>query len=225
MNQFKRAQVIMLPTEYSNINLYNNMRLIYSKDHSGSSKLNCQHLYIISDDEIKGNDWYVNILYNEIRKCNNKDKYQTELYINNSLEKIRNKKIIATTDTSLLMEDSNKNAGFTVYNLPQPSQQFIEKFIEFYNKGEVITEVLVEYNLFGNGYPIGTERYISNSVLKINPKDNTITIKKLKDNWNREELDFILNSIVNDLCCKSIKKPYNSNECAEFTSRWIEKNL
>lgn len=40
----------------------------------------------------------------------------------------------------------------------------------------------------------------------VNPKDNTITIKKLKDNWNREEVTEILLD-------RGISK------------EWIEKNL
>jgi ketol-acid reductoisomerase len=105
--------------------------------------------------------------------------------------------------------------------LPQPSQQFIEKYIECYNKGKVITDVLVEQGIdkitmactcaeneetfdcvysytdaelnsccqkrFPNG-----EYWNKTFKLKVNPKDNTITIKKLKDSWNREEVINIL---------------------------------
>ena len=70
------------------------------------------------------------------------------------------KEILSSTDTSLgnyIWKQTNKKAK--PYNvqqniettkkvfipLPQPSQQFIEKYIEEYNKGQQITECLVEY--------------------------------------------------------------------------------
>jgi hypothetical protein len=61
--------------------------------------------------------------------------------------------------------------------ISRPSQQFIE-YIEAYNKGEIITDVLVEYHSIINTR--NTERY-QVQTLKMNPRDNTITIKKLKD--------------------------------------------
>ena len=84
------------------------------------------------------------------------------------------KEILSSTDVSL--------------GLPQPSQQFIEKYIEEYNRGNIITDVFVEYeNKFDEyGYDI------IKSILKINPKDNTITIKKVKETYTREELYQIL---------------------------------
>lgn len=89
------------------------------------------------------------------------------------------REVLATTDTSL--------------NLPQPSKQFIEKYIEEYNKGNVITDVLVEYELISN------EEYFGNTVnpdddvpyfdekLKINPKDNSLNICFI-DKWIEENL-------------------------------------
>ena len=85
---------------------------------------------------------------------------------------VLSEKIIATTDISLVKE----------YNLPQPSQQFIQKYIEEYNRGNIITDVLVEYELISN------EEYFLNTInpdddvpyfdenLKINPKNNSLNI-------------------------------------------------
>ena len=100
--------------------------------------------------------------------------------------------------------------------MPKPSQQFIEKYIESYNKGDVITDVLVEYEVdkvtmactctdtitssdCPNSYYDGIDNccrkrfpngeYWNKTIkLKVNPKDNTITIKKLKDSWNKDEI-------------------------------------
>ena len=130
-----------------------------------------QHLYIISDDEIKLFDCVYNNKENIVEQINSKTQLIFVLEENNENQTF--KKIIATTDASLA--------------LPQPSQQFIQKYIEEYNKGNVITDVLVEYELISN------EEYFLNTInpddvpyfdenLKINLKDNTITIKKVKDN-------------------------------------------
>ena len=186
MEQFKRVQVIMLPTDKGTIvkkNITNELKL---------SSLNNpllwipQHLYIISDDKIKKDDYY--ILFT--------DKALTVLKCTGDGDYFNCKKIIATTDTSLYQATGKAYKmvdGFkpTYKNLPQPSQQFIEKFIEEYNKDNIITDVLVEYETlkttannkhFGEGHI-----YSITNKLKINPY-NTITIKKLKDSWDREEV-------------------------------------
>ena len=94
------------------------------------------------------------------------------------------REVLATTDTSLMIEGK---LWKTTTNSPQPSQQFIEKYIESYNKVEVITDVLVEYELHieHNGR-INNETKMYET-LKINP-DNTINIKLSKDSWNKEEV-------------------------------------
>ena len=108
------------------------------------------------------------------------------------------REVLATTDESL--------------NLPQPSQQFIQKYIEEYNRGNIITDVLVEYELISN------EEYFLNTInpdenvpyfdenLKINSKDNTITIKKVKDNWNREEVDRLLDEQASKTTSEMLEK-------------------
>lgn len=129
------------------------------------------------------------------------------------------KEILSSTDTSL--------------NLPKPSQQFIIKYIESYNKGEVITDVLVGYeDIIYN--PEKDREYQSNdriniedcdkqTRLKINPKDNTITIKIIKDCWSRKELqplkDYYEHSKLfarsNDYREQDVQRIFN----------WIEENL
>ena len=51
--------------------------------------------------------------------------------------------------------------------------------------------------------------------LKINLKDNTITIKKVKDSWNREEVENLIYSAMKDRCYTTV---------AEW-QKWIEENL
>ena len=166
MCTFKKAKVVRLSaTNDSNIYLKPQdghlVIVINTKVKRYVTSLNFpkQHLYIISDDEIKEGDW----------------KYDTKL---NMVIQHRSytdgcKKIIATTDSSL--------------GLPYPSQQFIQKYIEEYNKGNVITDVLVEYE-----YLLDDMVVLPYWKLKVNAKDNTITIKKLKEIYTKEEVCQIL---------------------------------
>ena len=234
MNQFKRAQVVMLPTE--NI-LQNGLQpySIYSKPitkggwmlpKSGAearrlyqNNNQAYHLAIISDDEIEEDDWRYDLKCNEIFKTSKSD---IENYDTNNC-----KKIIATTDTSLQILGefctNPGNVGYHPKSLPQPSQQFIEKYIECYNKGEVITDILVEYELdeINSIICYGDCGICDNSCkiihkLKVNPKDNTITIKKLRDIWNREEVINLIKSFASNY-------QYASNDIGY--NKWIEENL
>ena len=182
------------------------------------------------------------------------------------------REVLATTDTSLLI-DTYINQGDTVkgdliikrnsdyttglkgrINLPQPSQQFIQKFVEEYNKGNIITDVLVEYELISN------EEYFGNTVnpdddvpyfdenLKINPKYNTISIKKVKDSYTKEEVDRMLDEQASKTTAEMMEKfkDYKSRKeiksllfkftnhfdlkrnieiTLDMQSKWIEENL
>jgi hypothetical protein len=212
MNQFKREHVIMLPTNKQSSlalidiptpilcsSIQRKEGQLYIKE-SYPLNINTQHLYIISDDEIKEGDWCIDTINNILFMSDG----------NLKLHKNTDKKIIATTDTSL--------------GLPQPSQQFIEKYIESYNKGEVITDVLVEYEadlttITKVDYGLQHWDY----KLKVNPKDNTITIKKLKDNWNREEH-------ISDIYRLCSLLYFSPNREVDFNTKeelfkWIEDNL
>lgn len=221
MNQFKRSQVIILPTENNTVIVLNpstNKLSIPKELIIGTDSLKRfkevgfipQHIYIISDDEIKEGDWRLDIRTNKIYQSVKQD---AELY-----DTSFRKKIIVTTDTSLKIEGK---LWKTTTNLPQPSKQFIEKYVESYNKGEVITDVLVEYEDYIIKYNTKGITNIKSNRLKVNPKDNTITIKKLKDSWSREEVIILM------------KKSFNKGVDAEsfqvplyFSSdKWIEENL
>ena len=247
MSMFKRAEVVMLPTNQKVINT-KEYQLLLSNSLFWTSKIeikrytegwfflnnssapnSCaitipnvelfkhQHLYIISDDEIKEGDW----CYDK-RPDENGDLVDIVYQVKNIEFELRTsteKKIIATTDSSL-WRPSHKYASDVIL-LPQPSQQFIEKFIEEYNRGNVITDVLIEYELISN------EEYFGNTVnpdddvpyfdekLKINPKDNTITIKKVKDSWNREEVENLIYAAMKDRCYTTVSE----------WRKWIEENL
>lgn len=229
MNQFKRTQVIMLPTKNKSLLHINYSKLQLNKFEKLDA--NNQHLYIISDDEIKEGDWCIEFDLSfkpiEIFKCNGI--IPGECII---------RKIIASTNMSLRIESEldvyYKNGIGGARSLPQPSQQFIEKYIESYNKGEVITDVLIEYetnykwstskelierSMPGLGYREVGNGFIEDGLkLKVNPKDNTITIKKLKDSWSREEVIELLNKRENYLNERSLDNQSRIDN-------WIKENL
>lgn len=163
---FKRAKVVMLPT---NEKVKDSICLIDNKDlrqikgsfqefvaingelrgeyvfgaNSFCNKVNLlqsevipQYLYILSDEEIKeGSEfhWFFNV--------------ETKVVFKSTIKHPNCKKIIATTDRLIIGNDTGKSLLGTDLNnyLPQPSQQFIEKYISEYNKGRQILEILVEY--------------------------------------------------------------------------------
>ena len=192
MSTVKKAKVVMLPTNEKTNIINTNQGLLYnSNDYIGIN----QHLYIISDDKIKKDDWCID---------SNGIIFQHKNHFPIS---IGQRKIIATTNTLLKIEingnrgDLLPDVSFDI-NLPQPSQQFIQKYIEEYNKGNVITDVLVEYE-----YLLDDMVVLPYWKLKVNAKDNTITIKKVKENFTKNE--------VISLCDDAYKVGYGTAVCEE----------
>ena len=152
-----------------------------------------QHLYIISDDEIKGGDWFYNI-HSKIVGRAAFDFGKDDLA----------KKIIATTDTSL-NETDRFNGKLWENLLPIPSQQFIEKYIEEYNKGQQITECLVEYEeIYPEHFTYNPNENVINR-LKVD-KNNTITIKKVKNSYTQEEVDRMLDEQASKTTAEMLEK-------------------
>ena len=215
MEQFKRAKVVILPTnepsKIGNLATYQG-RSLAKVIKEGVKPINTivqfWNLYIISDDEIKeGDRVYENNLNTkaniyQVYKRNNKLGIFRFRNVFVELSKSNCKKIIATTDTSL--EIVSKGINPVYEQLPKPSKQFIQKYIEEYNKDNIITDVLVEYEIQRQCVKCKTIRshylckcgeqdnYENTLQLKINPKDNTITIKKVKEIYTKEEVYQIL---------------------------------
>jgi hypothetical protein len=262
MSTFKRAKVVMLPTnQTSNLTLggsinknklgivildnkhpdsvydcyVDNLEKGMSKYSQNTKWLNFQHLYILSndkDEEIKEGDW---IYHNLDDKPIKYDKGISNSSINNPKE-YGYKKIIATTDTSLSLDKD----GFVTFDLgygkstlfPQPSQSFIKKYVEAYNTGKPITDVMVEYckdeRIHGLNLANDKDYEIfknANSPI-VNPKDNTITIKKVKDSWSREEVkQLCFQAFINHKCINGKIKPSEAENLLEPFNKWIEVNL
>lgn len=212
----KSAQVVMLPTnekaKFGDLILtptYPQKLLIF--EHQKCTEVS-QHLYFLSDEEIKEGDWvyclregFEPVLKQKVNPIGvNNDKMF--------------KKIIATTDNTVKFPE--RFPSFVT--LPQIPQSFIDKFVEEYNKGNVITEVMVEYEeiqvlkqTLNEGFGSYYHKAESEFVLKVNPTDNTITIRKAKDSWSREE--------VVELLYKHTE--YMLSGKKDTLDKWIEENL
>lgn len=170
-----------------------------------------QNLFIISDDEIKDLDWFIND--QGVWQCNNG-------IIPTGLNP---RKIIATTDKSLTWSNDNEIQIIDTYfaQLSQISQSFIEQYITEYNKGNIINDVLVEYEEYGEELGCDPAYYnLPSHRLKIN-QDNTINIKTVKDSFSRDEVRDLLDNLIDSLMDNKITKDISS----KFYDKWIEQNL
>ena len=221
----------MLPTEsQSNIWSHKGRRLYFNQTNFNDIDDEIRyHLYITSDDEIKDGDWC--IMFDSIGNIfSTPQQYKPKEghILNDGL-----KKIIATTDSSLMHLSNNGRVG---YNLPQPSQSFIKKYCEL---GGNIDKVLVEYESKGCILKNGVcADYLTDECkdegyrcykLKTD-SHNTITIKPVKDSWTREEVIDLLKQYQEDFCnFESIKpgleKLKNTINLPEYWRDWINKNL
>jgi len=239
---FKRTQVVMLPTnEKAQITFVKhtqgkNVGKLQIPAAGGEYRrlLNYdfepQHLYILSDEQTKKGDYNVPSDFSktsDISKTSKEDLPVVNDKSNNY------KKIIATTDTNLKIEVADEGwksadpGGWNEYkpiykSLPQPSESFIQKYVEEYNKGNIITDVMVEYVEYDWNLTITDhiEFYIKP---KVNPKDNTITIKKVKDSFDLEELENIL--VKHYLDIGAIQGCNLGEDVRIWTRKWISENL
>lgn len=219
MSQINRKiQVVMLETTDATSKLWsNNKDLFYYPKYGVPIGYIPQHFYFLSDDEIKEGDYIlISTVLAKIKEYQPKKvisiKNDTLLLDNNELLiKELAKKIIATTNPELKVFNSKEHEKLEdVYilskkTLPRPSDKFIQKFIEEYNKGNVITEVMVEYEGFEctNGHYMDyqdtcTYPYCDNpnhNKLKVAP-DNTITIHPILSK-NQFHLQFLHDRLIN----------------------------
>ena len=239
-----KRQVVMLPTnEKASDSL---LWLMHNKSQGlmylhNATGLDGQgyHLYFLSDEKIQGNDW---CLYGKkIVKCQSDRAgiiwtQQPNIY----------KKIIATTDSALFVTKKTGTEFPKEYleKMPKLSNAFVQKYVSEYNKGNIITEVMVEYEQYDANPRAADwkEQYVKYMLehkenlqwrLKVD-KDGYITTYKLKDSWNREELLQLIDRLysqggfddyLNELLDKNnVIKEVSFSESAAG-KKWIEQNL
>lgn len=184
-----------------------------------------KHLYFLSNDEIRLNDWY----YTGARTSEyGIHQANTERLVHIARDaqadkSIICKKVIVSTDESL--------------GLPRPSDDFLKKYCELGG----IDKVLVEYDTFKRVE--SSDNYLDDviilndtfkykvidkdedfnlfPILKVSP-DNTITIKpfKVKDSWNREELEKLLH-----MCWIQATRKIHEPLTELGFSAWMKENI
>lgn len=160
-----------------------------------------QHLYFISDREIKEGDWYIhNQKPNGLRiyKC-------TSIAI-----PMDAKKIEATTDPSICSPHPS-DIGMVAFQIPQIPESFIQAYVKA--NGD-IKDVMIEIErVFGVHTPdFSTE-------VKTRP-DNTVIIHQSKT-YTRDEVKIKLENLINAI------NLHNENDklCNFIFQDWIEENL
>ncbi len=167
----KKCKIVLLPTWISNIYKSKEGKLYYWASPDLETSI-AQHLYIISDDNIKVGDWiydsYDLIVY-QILQFTSRNPHQ--------------KKIIATTDLVLIKE-----------GIASIDDEFIKQYCN-----NPVEEVLVEYeaNMSNNPYSNSTYEGIKHSIalkllkessgLDIKPKlssNGFIIIKPVEETWD-----------------------------------------
>ncbi len=185
-----------------------------------------QHLYIINDDVIKEGDWcYIKNrvdgeFIDKVSKTTDKgiwtqnDNYYYPYKVDSNTIC---KKIIATTDKGLFKVGE--------YNpLPQIPQSFIEQYITEYNKGSIISNVLVECEDI-HLLPFNDGRLpIWRKELPLKLTNNTINIKTVKDSFSREEYEIGLRKAfqAGAMHCATEGKIYGQSIGVD---KFIEQNL
>lgn len=180
-----------------------------------------QHLYLISDDEIKKNDYVliqlseINII--EIRKVKNCDNENFIFDNDNQIYKGYCKKVIASTDTSL--------------GLPQLPKKVIDAYALSYNTGSItLDKVMVEYELNGPYMGHFENTDCSDYTLKIN-ESNEILISLIKNAWNKQEVIELayklLQATGREIRAEMMNihtNPYINFE-KDDVDRWLSENL
>jgi hypothetical protein len=179
-----------------------------------------QHLYIVDDSEIKEGDWF---LYKEKIIFHHDGSMHTSSHC---------KKIIATTDKLTYKYNELGNELKVDYFLPQPSQQFIDKYIEQYNKGNIITDVMVEYEHYCKDISCGKNScYLTNKCENLSIKlkvdsNNCITITKCKPTLKELcKQDDDLKKELYSFACDPYKTYTKNTTIKKFIEKFIENRF
>lgn len=209
MNTFKKARIVIVPTNEKSVKRDDYSSKIYhmvdgdiANGQNGCYLFRSHglyhprgwnyivHLYVTSDETPKDGDWCINSYDNQIWQYRPSP---CPLPYWGNLETLT--KIIATTNTSL--------------GLPNLSESAIEYCIQEYDEHGSIGDVLVEYD------------ELEVSELKINELDNTINIKIPKNTWTRDEVIDILNS----WSAVMLHIVQHESYCIGDLEDWINENL
>ncbi len=224
----KKHQIIMLPSDRGRLPengvvyiTHDNVLINRSSENAKFIFKDCeyQHLYIISDEEIKEGDWFYipNQMIGFEHICNKfKDK--------KTLDSIYTKKIIATTNPELTFFPEEDYHGRIKKMLPKFPTDFIEKYVKEWNKGNVIKEVMLEYDKFDWTENSGSgAKCMSEYQIKLN-SNNTVIIHPIEEKEYTKE-------IVLNIFLEGIRKGHDDSTENIYLSRsmknarkWFEEN-
>ena len=153
----KLFKIIILPTEKVTIGCIlrdgNNNKLlpllgICTNPDFTAKTIKGNHLYIISDDEIKEGDWFLHstpdLCWSNPNICEKIDGNYVEgnFVFGMQGETTGCKKIVATTDTLIIPEESKFSSA--VHFIPKIHESYLPTYIKAFNEGKQITEVYLE---------------------------------------------------------------------------------
>ena len=176
-------------------------RLMHSKEYFDTA-----NLYITDDSEIRKGDLFIDTESNTVEKWIMGYPFPHEFYDNC-------KKIIATTDTSLIINKGKSGIPWDEY-LPQIPKQFIEYYISEYNAGRKIEQVDVEFEgeLYGGVYAI--PKIYANNEISIKPVEEKM--------YSREEVV----ELIKDFTMSTHQLILNKNpQRHEIINTWFKENL
>lgn len=138
MEIFEKAYVVLLPVKHeTSVFLVGNQLYNYHKPQEGNGKNTInQAFYFFNDEKLEDGDWGYSTITQSINKINNAKIAKGLGY----------KKIFATTNEKIEIEIKPCMLAPCGADMqyPQPSKSWINMFTEAYNKGKIISEVLVE---------------------------------------------------------------------------------
>ena len=208
MEQFKKAKVFVLETNQSpqigdicysrrtgyfinegNTSVTNVINMLFVK----STDIKTYKMYITEYKEIKDKDYFI-VRYNE-------NTFVLGQRTKNTMDVIADK-VIAILGNHIYPPCDGHCGNEYVCIYPHPSPDFVKKWVDEANEDNIITDVLIEYE-----YLLNDNTVIPYWKLKVNPKNNTITIRKVKENFTKNE--------VISLCDDAYKVGYGTAVCEE----------
>ena len=184
-------------------------------------RTNINHLCFVSDEEIKVGDWCVHLSRGYVFKVYNFGESNGSVTLipseNNLPEDLEFllvdcKKVVATTDKSLVYLTNN---GRVAYNLPQIPESFIKHYVNVGGINEIEIEYLED---FIDAYTEDRmRRFYGKPKVKVD-SNNCVFTHPIKDSWSRQEVIGILKEYRNCIM------PVTQKEI-DYLDKWINKNL
>ncbi len=226
MEEYRKCKVVLLPVKSSKVTGEDDGSLLLrDKEVTTDGIFTPMGIFICSSEEIKEGDkdfWIIantfdkqwNNVLKQVKECN-VDPLHGKVFILEPgfLFVEEGIKIIATTDTSLLVLKPYMSLH---ESLPGLSNSFISHYIQEYNKGTKIEEVQVAYELMDSG---GINSGLEPSRLKVD-KNNQISIRSVKDSFSLKEVRVLFNKFRKDVV--EIHKAQITNVDLD---KWLLENL